>query len=358
MAQHTITKDAKADARAAGLRYVTDAIPGIRRSGQAGRFEYFDSEGRLIQDEETLTRIKKLVLPPAWTDVWIAPYANAHLQATARDARGRKQYRYHAKWRALREETKFARMLEFGNALPKLRTRVEQHLGLPGLARDKVLATVVRLLEITLIRVGNEEYAKANHSYGLTTLRNRHVHINGSELAFEFRGKSGKHHRIGLRDRRVANIVRRCKELPGAELFQYLDEQGQGHSVNSQDVNEYLHRVGGSDFTAKDFRTWAGSVCALDALLECPPCSSQTELKTTLTSVIKNVAQRLGNTPTVCRKHYIHPAVLDAFQTDGLAAVRTRAASARDVKRAERALMELLAGGSALNYRVSSGADP
>lgn len=293
-----------------------------------------------------MTRIKKLVLPPAWTDVWIAPYANAHLQATARDARGRKQYRYHAKWRALREETKFARMLEFGNALPKLRKRVEQHLGLPGLAREKVLATVVRLLEITLIRVGNEEYAKANHSYGLTTLRNRHVHINGSELAFEFRGKSGKRHRIGLRDRRVANIVRRCKELPGAELFQYLDEQGQRHSVDSQDVNEYLHRIGGSEFTAKDFRTWAGSVCALDALLECPPCSSQTELKTTLTSVIKNVAQRLGNTPTVCRKHYIHPAVLDAFQTDGLATVHIRAAHARDVLRAERALMELLAEAS------------
>lgn len=345
MAQNNITKDARADARAAGLRYVTDAIPGIRRGGRAGHFEYFDSEGRLIQDEETLARIKKLVLPPAWTDVWIAPYANAHLQATARDARGRKQYRYHAKWRALREETKFARMLEFGNALPKLRTRVEQHLGLPGLARDKVLATVVRLLEITLIRVGNEEYAKANHSYGLTTLRNRHVHINGNELAFEFRGKSGRQHRIGLRDRRVANIVRRCKELPGAELFQYLDEQGQRHSVDSQDVNEYLHRIGGSEFTAKDFRTWAGSVCALDALLECPPCSSQTELKTTLTGVIKNVAQRLGNTPTVCRKHYIHPAVLDAFQTDGLATVRSTAPT-RDVQRAERALMELLAAAS------------
>lgn len=264
-----------------------------------------------------LARIAKLVLPPAWTDVWIATSATAHLQATGRDARGRKQYRYHAKWRALREETKFARMLAFGAALPQIRDRVEHDLSLPGLPREKILATVVRLLEITLIRVGNEEYAKANHSYGLTTLRNRHVNIAGAELAFEFRGKSGKQHKIGLRDRRVAAIVKRCKELPGAELFQYVDEHGQRRSIDSQDVNDYLREITAEDFSAKDFRTWAGSICALDALFECPSCDSESDAKRALAAVVKSVAERLGNTPTVCRKHYIHPLVLESFLWTG-----------------------------------------
>lgn len=335
---------AKTDARSAGLRYSSDTSPGIRRSGKARQFKYTCPDGRPVTDEETLDRIRKLVLPPAWTDVWIAPDANAHLQATARDARGRKQYRYHTKWRALRDQGKFARMLEFGAALPKLRAHVEHDLSRPGLPREKVLATVVRLLEITLIRVGNEEYAKANHSYGLTTLRNRHVNVNGSELTFEFRGKSGKQHSIGLRERRVAKIVRRCKQLPGAELFQYVDEHGIRHSIGSHDVNDYLREISGADFTAKDFRTWAGSVSALDALLECPPCKSESELKKTLSEVVKNVAERLGNTATVCRKHYIHPAVFAAFGVDGLAALRARAAPTRDSSRAELALMELLNG--------------
>lgn len=282
--------EAKADAGSAGLRYSSDSSPGILRRGVVGQFEYTYPDGRPVTDEATLSRIRKMVLPPAWTDVWIAPIANAHLQATARDARGRKQYRYHAKWRALRDESKFAGMLEFGAALPTLREHVERDLGRPGLPREKVLATVVRLLEVTFIRVGNEEYAKANHSYGLTTLRNRHVSVNGSELTFEFRGKSGKQHSIDLRDRRVAQIVRRCKELPGAELFQYLDESGARHSIGSHDVNDYLRQLSGADFTAKDFRTWAGSVAALDALLECPPCAGESELKKTLAEVVNNVA--------------------------------------------------------------------
>lgn len=338
-----LSAEARSDARAIGLRYTTDQIPGIRRHGEPGHFYYLHDDGTRINDEETLARIRKLVLPPAWTQVWIAPYANAHLQATARDAKGRKQYRYHPKWRALREETKFARMLEFGAALPKLRERVDADLGSRGLTREKILATVVRLLEITLIRVGNEEYAKANRSYGLTTLRNRHVEIHGSELKFEFRGKSGKQHSVGVVDRRIARIIRRCKELPGAELFQYLDDDGQRHSIDSDDVNTYLRDITGADFTAKDFRTWAGSVCALDALLECEPCSCETQLKKTLASVVKTVAEQLGNTPAVCRKHYIHPHLFERFAADGLAKLRAAQRGSRDPQSAERALMELLA---------------
>lgn len=338
-----VSAEAKSDARAIGLRYTTDQVPGIRRQGEPGEFHYLRDNGTRVDDEETLARIRKLVLPPAWTEVWIAPYANAHLQATARDAKGRKQYRYHPKWRALREETKFARMHEFGAALPNLRQRVDEDLGSPGLTREKILATVVRLLEITLIRVGNQEYAKANRSYGLTTLRNRHVEIHGSELKFEFRGKSGKQHSVGVVDRRIARIIRRCKELPGAELFQYLDEDGRRHSVDSDDVNTYLRKISGADFTAKDFRTWAGSVCALDALLECGPCSCETELKRTLASVVKVVAEQLGNTSAVCRKHYIHPHLFERFAADGLAKLRTAKRASRDTQSAERALMELLA---------------
>lgn len=344
-AAHTETPpaEAKQEARAIGLRYISDRIPGIRRKGEPGGFYYLHDDGSRINDAATLERIRKLVLPPAWDEVWIAPYANAHLQATARDARRRKQYRYHPKWRALREETKFARMLEFGAALPDLRKRVEQDLSARGLTREKILATAVRLLEITLIRVGNEEYAKANRSYGLTTLRNRHVEIHGSELKFEFRGKSGKQHSVGVVDRRIARIVRQCKELPGAELFQYLDENGQRHSIDSDDVNSYLRQISGADFTAKDFRTWAGTVCALDALLECEPCSCETELKKTLAKVVKTVSQQLGNTPTVCRKHYIHPQVFERFAADGLEKLRQVNRASRDMPRAERALMELLA---------------
>ena len=338
----TLSDASQAEARAAGLRYVTDQMPGIRRAGSPNAFYYLDVDGKRVKDKTVLARIAKLVLPPAWTDVWIATSATAHLQATGRDARGRKQYRYHAKWRALREETKFARMLAFGAALPQIRDRVEHDLSLPGLPREKILATVVRLLEITLIRVGNEEYVKANHSYGLTTLRNRHVNIAGAELAFEFRGKSGKQHKIGLRDRRVAAIVKRCKELPGAELFQYVDEHGHRGSIDSQDVNDYLREITTEDFSAKDFRTWAGSICALDALIECPPCDSENDAKRALAAVVKSVAERLGNTPTVCRKHYIHPLVLESFMDRRLQALRESLPLSRDSERVEHALMDLL----------------
>lgn len=330
------------EARAVGLQYVTDQSPGIRRIGSPPLFRYLDADNKEIIDRAILTRIAKLALPPAWNDVWIAATATVHLQATGRDARGRKQYRYHPKWRALREETKFARMQAFGTALPEIRKHVERHLGLPGLPREKILATVVRLLEITLIRVGNEEYVKANHSYGLTTLRNRHVNVSGGKLSFEFRGKSGKQHKIGLHDRRLATIVKRCKELPGAELFQYVDDQGRRHGIGSQDVNQYLQEITGNDFSAKDFRTWAGSVCALDALIEYPPCATESESKRIIAAVIKSVAQRLGNTPAVCRKHYIHPLVLESFTQQRLHALCGRLPSVRDSARAEHAMMKLL----------------
>lgn len=338
----TLVEVSKTEARAAGLRYVTDQIPGIRRAGTAPRFYYLDTDDKRIQDAEILKRIAQLVLPPAWTEVWISPVANAHLQATGRDARGRKQYRYHMQWRAMREQTKFARMLAFGAALPVIRQRVEHDLARAGLPREKLLATMVRLLEITLIRVGNEEYVKANHSYGLTTLRNRHVDITGTELTFSFRGKSGKDHHISLRDRRIASIVKRCKELPGAELFQYVDEQGHRHSIDSQDVNDYLREITGDDFSAKDFRTWAGSVSALDALIECPACETESDAKRLISAVVKTVAQRLGNTPTVCRKHYIHPLVLTCFTDKSLHALANALSLPRDAHRAEHLLMEML----------------
>lgn len=342
MPDSALLEVSKVEARAAGLRYVSDQIPGIRRAGTAPDFYYLDTDGKRIQDAYILKRIAQLVLPPAWTDVWISPVANAHLQATGRDGRGRKQYRYHTQWRALREQTKFARMLAFGAALPLIRQQVDHDLTRPGLPREKLLATVVRLLEITLIRVGNEEYVKANHSYGLTTLRNRHVDINGTALTFSFRGKSGKDHHISLRDRRIASIVKRCKELPGAELFQYLDEHGQRHSIDSQDVNDYLRAITGDDFTAKDFRTWAGSVNALDALIECPPCENESDAKRLISTVVKTVAQRLGNTPTVCRKHYIHPLVLTRFADKSLLAFANTLSLPRDAHRAEHLLMEML----------------
>lgn len=334
--------ESKAEARAAGLRYATDRMPSIRRTGSPSCFDYLDAKGKRIRDEAVLSRIKQLVLPPAWTDVWISASATTHLQATGRDARGRKQYRYHAQWRAFREETKFTRMLAFGAALPEIRKRVEHDLALPGLPREKVLATVVRLLEITLIRVGNEEYVKANHSYGLTTLRNRHVNISGTGLAFEFHGKSGIKHKIGIHDRRIAAIVKRCKQLPGAELFQYVDDNHQRHSIGSHDVNDYLRDITGEDFTAKDFRTWAGSVCALEALLECPSCDCENDVKHAIAGVVKSVAERLGNTPAVCRKHYIHPRVLESFQDQSLFSFRKIRAPHGDMIRAEHTLISLL----------------
>jgi DNA topoisomerase-1 len=300
-------------ARAAGLRYVSDETPGIRRARQGDRFCYVDARGRTIDDETWLARLEALRIPPAWTDVWICPQPNGHLQATGRDARGRKQYRYHPRWREVRDEAKYGRLIAFGQALPAIRARVEQDLRRRDLSREKVLATVVRLLETTLIRVGNREYARANRSYGLTTMRDKHVHVGDDKVTFTFCGKSGKQHTITLNDRRLARIVKRCRDLPGYELFQYIDERGQRQTIGSSDVNDYLREMTGQEFTAKDFRTWAGTVLATTTLRELAPHGSAAEAKKNIGRAIEHVAEQLGNTPTICRKCYVHPAVLDAY---------------------------------------------
>ncbi|HEU4537352.1 MAG TPA: DNA topoisomerase IB, partial [Polyangiaceae bacterium] len=276
-------------------------------------FRFVDPGGKPVRDAATLARIKALGIPPAWQNVWICPDPRGHLQATGRDAKGRKQYRYHAAWRAVRDGTKYGKLLEFGAALPALRDRTGRDLGLPGLPRAKVLAAVVRLLEGTLIRVGNEEYARQNGSFGLTTMRDRHVRIEGADLRFRFRGKSGVAHSVDVHDARLARVVRRCRELPGQELFQFVGDDGAQHSIGSADVNEYLREATGHDFTAKDFRTWAGSVLALMALQELASFDSKAQAKRNVIAAVKHVAARLGNTPSVCRKCYIHPAVLDAY---------------------------------------------
>ena len=300
-------------AKAAGLRYVTDDEPGIRRVKRGKGFSFVDPQGRTVQDEKTLERIRKLAIPPAWTDVWICPRPNGHLQATGRDAKGRKQYRYHADWRDVRDETKFGRMIAFGESLPKIRERIEQDMGQRGLGRAKVVATVVKLLETTLIRVGNKEYVKQNNSFGLTTLRDQHVDVEGSRLRFEFRGKSGKEHSVEVHDRRLARIVRQCRDLPGQKLFQYLDENGERQSVSSEDVNAYLRETTGEDFSAKDFRTWGGTVLALSALLEIGACESEREANRAVVEAIKHVSGQLGNRPAICRKYYVHPVVIETF---------------------------------------------
>ena len=300
-------------AEAAGLRYVTDAAPGIRRKRHGRGFTYVGAEGAVIRDKGELERIRKLVIPPRWNDVWICPNPSGHLQVTARDARGRKQYRYHPKYRAVRDETKFGRMIAFSEILPRIRERVERDIALPELARDKVLATVVWLLERTLIRVGNDEYARDNGSFGLTTLRRRHVTVSGAKLRFEFRGKSGVPHTVAVNDRRIARIVQRCQELPGQELFQYLDGEGRRQSVDAGDINEYLRRITDRQVTAKDFRTWAGTTLAATALRDLGPFKSEKQGKANIVAAIDEISKRLGNTRAVCRKYYVHPAILEAY---------------------------------------------
>ena len=297
---------------------MSDASPGIRRWRSGRGFGYVGPDGRAVRDKATLARIRSLAIPPAYTDVWICLMVNGHLQATGRDARGRKQYRYHPKWREVRDETKFGRMLAFSEALPRLRARAEQDLSLPGLPRAKVLATVVRLLECTGIRVGNDEYARTNRSFGLTTLRDHHVEVSGAKLLFEFRGKSGKTHRVALSDRRLARIVARCQALPGADLFQYLDDEGARVSIGSGDVNDYLREITGDDFTAKDFRTWAGTLQAVAALEALGPAPTEREAKSAVLRAIDQVAERLNNTRAVCRKYYVHPAVIETYQAGAL----------------------------------------
>ncbi|MGE5651362.1 MAG: DNA topoisomerase IB [Bacillota bacterium] len=333
MKQHAITETpahaaraAPAAARQAGLRYVNDARPGITREPAGNGFRYRDTEGRLIRDEETLTRIRSLAIPPAWTEVWISPWDNGHIQATGRDARRRKQYRYHPRWRSVRDEAKYERMLNFGRILPTVRAHVDQDLRLPGLPREKVLATIVYLLEATMMRIGNEEYARQNKSFGLTTLRDRHVRIDGGEVAFQFRGKSGVRHTIAVDDPRLARIVRRMRDLPGQELFQYIDDEGMQRTVDSADVNDYLRTLTGEDYTAKDFRTWSGTVLAALALQEYEKFDSQAQAKKNIVRAIEAVAEKLGNTPSICRKCYVHPAVIESY-LDGtmLQALRQRA---------------------------------
>jgi DNA topoisomerase-1 len=308
-----IVTDPQEAAEEAGLRYVSDAQPGYTRKRKGESFQYFDTEGKLIRDETRLLRIRRLAIPPAYTDVWICPSPNGHIQATGRDDRRRKQYRYHERWRAQRDENKYDRMLVFGDALPKIRRRVRADLKLPGLPRNKVLATVVQLLERTFIRVGNEEYARQNKSFGLTTMRNRHVEVKGSQLRFRFRGKSGKEHEVDFQDRRVAKIVRKLQDLPGQELFQYLNKDDEVRNVTSQDVNDYLREITGEEFTAKDFRTWAGTLLAAMALNAQESFSTKEQARANIKDAISAVSKILGNTPAICRKCYVHPAVLEAY---------------------------------------------
>ncbi|MFE1601404.1 DNA topoisomerase IB [Methylobacterium sp. ID0610] len=315
--------DTREAAREVGLRYVSDEEPGYRRKRNGRGFRYIDPQGRPVTDEAVLKRIKALAIPPAYTDVWICRHANGHIQATGRDDRGRKQYRYHTHFREARESTKFAHMMEFAAVLPALRATVQEHMGRRGLPREKVLATVVHLLETTLIRVGNDDYARANRSYGLTTLRDPHVTVEGASLKFRFKGKSGKVWQLSVQDRRVAKIVKACQDLPGQELFQYLDADGVQRDVTSADVNAYLREISGRDITAKDFRTWSGTVLAALALREFEAFDNQAAAKRNIRSAIERVAERLGNTPTICRKCYIHPEVLGCY-LDGEFLLRIR----------------------------------
>ena len=316
------TDDPVGAAKAAGLRYVTDTGPGIRRVRDGDHFAYLGVDGQPISDPDELVRIASLGIPPAWTDVWISPLPNGHLQATGHDARRRKQYRYHPRWRAIRDETKFHRMIEFGEALPRIRARVRADLARPGLHREKVVATVVQLLDETAIRIGNEEYVRENDSYGLTTLEHEHVAVRGATLHFEFKGKGGKEYRVDVRDPRVARIVKQCQDLPGHELFQYLDDHGHRHSIESNDVNSYLHETTGERYTAKDFRTWHGTVVAAHTLrgFEVDVSAiSAAEAKHNVAQAIKAAAEHLGNTPAICRKSYVYPAVIDAYLDGSLA---------------------------------------
>jgi DNA topoisomerase I len=311
--------DAKDGAESVGLRYVSDDRAGIRRQRSGTGFFYMRPDGTRITDRQVIKRIRALAIPPAWTEVWICPFADGHIQATGRDAKQRKQYKYHPSFRELRESAKYEHMVEFADALPAIRAKVRAHMMLPGLPREKVMATIVHLLETTLIRVGNDDYAKQNKSYGLTTLKNRHVTVSGAEIRFRFTGKSGKQWSLQVKDRRIAKIIKACQELPGQELLQYLDADGTPQDVTSSDVNAYLKEITGQDITAKDFRTWAGTLLAALALKEFKSFDSAAEAKRNLRAAIERVAARLGNTPTICRKCYVHPEILTSYLDGNLA---------------------------------------
>jgi DNA topoisomerase I len=330
------------------LRYVTDDRPGYTRKANGDHFQYLDIEGKRVRDEQRLLRIKRLAIPPAWTDVWICPWPNGHLQATGRDARRRKQYRYHDRWREIRDENKFERLGAFAQALPKIRRQIAKDMKLPGLSRQKVLATVVQLLERTFIRVGNEEYARENKSFGLTTMKNRHVKVTGPNVRFRFRGKSGRQHEVDVTDRRIAKIVAKCQELPGQDLFQFVSDNGEVQDVTSQDVNGYLREITGEDFTAKDFRTWAGTVLTAIALNVQGGFETNTQAKAIVKTAICAVAQLLGNTPAICRKCYVDPVIVEAYlsgsQIAGLAET-IKTPENPNLRAVERAILKFLRTG-------------
>jgi DNA topoisomerase-1 len=313
-----LISDPQEAAEAANLVYVSDEEPGIRRRRSGKGFRYISPEGKPIKDKATLERVKSLAIPPAYTDVWISPLEDGHIQATGRDAKGRKQYRYHPRWAEVRDQTKFHRMRLFGEALPAMRERIAADMRLRGLPREKVLATVVQLLGTTFIRIGNPEYVKANDSFGLTTLLDNHVEIEGKKLSFEFRGKSGKEQAVSLTDKRLARIVKQCQDVPGQQLFQYIDDQDVSPPVTSSDVNDYIREVAGSEFTAKDFRTWGGTTLAVMEFYELGPCDNDTQLKKNTVQMIKSVSDKLGNTQAVCRKYYVHPAIAEAYSSGEL----------------------------------------
>src|SRR5215469_2324749 len=339
-----IAEELVAAAEEAGLKYVSDERPGYNRKAKGKQFEYFDTEGKPICDEQRLLRINRLAIPPAWTEVWICPSPNGHVQATGRDARHRKQYRYHERWREVRDENKFERLAQFATALPNIRRRVAHDMKLPGLPRRKVLATIVRLLARTFIRIGNEEYARENKSFGLTTLKNRHVKVRGAQVRFRFRGKSGRHREVDVTDCRVARVIASCQDLPGQDLFQYLEENGEVRDVTSQDVNEYLRQIVGEDFTAKDFRTWGGTVLAAIALSRQEEFQTKKQAKSNIKTAICAVAELLGNTPAVCRKCYVHPVIVEAYlnrtRIAGLSGTKTL--KPLNLRRAERAVLKFL----------------
>ena len=343
--QRGLTPDSAAEAaQDAGLVYASDFEPGIRRARKGGGFAYFDPHGKPVTDPATLDRILNLAIPPAWKDVWICMRERGHLQVTGRDARGRKQNRYHARWHKIRDADKFARLLGFARALPRIRRRVTRDLGQPGLSREKVVATIVRLLEMTFARIGNEEYARQNGTFGLTTLRDRHVKFKGSTVRFLFRGKTGREVEIGVTNRRVASVVKRCEELPGQMLFQYIDPAGDRRTVTSDDVNQYLREVSGEDYTAKDFRTWGATVLAASALRELVGFESDTEAKHNVVAAIDSVARRLGHTRAVCRHSYVHPAVIDTYMEGSLESVLSLVdgRTHRNLKAEEAAVIALL----------------
>jgi len=325
-------------AEEAGLRYVSENQPGYGRKAKGDDFEYFDTEGKAVRDEQRLLRIKRLAIPPAWADVWISPTVNGHVQATGRDARKRKQYIYHERWREVRDENKYERIVSFGKALPKIRRRVSKDLSLPGLPRNKVVAAIVQLLEDSFIRVGNEEYARENKSFGLTTMQDRHVDVKGSKIRFRFRGKSGIKHDVDVTDRRIAKMVLKLQDLPGQELFQYVDENDEVRAITSQDVNDYLREMTGEDFTAKDFRTWAGTVLAAIALSAVGAFHTKKQAQANVKDAIDAVSKILRNTPAICRKCYIHPAVLETYlcgePIEGLKRTIEKALTREDVEAA------------------------